>query len=108
MPTIEAMLRRAIEASGPDLILTLDPVFQGLPDTAHGGSVLAVFDALSGESGAREVSGVYRRRGAPRTPLAIGPAPRDPGETFAPPPRPGVLVDGPLPPAPSPPLWPTL
>ncbi len=60
MTTIEAMLRRAIEASGPDLILTLDPVFQGLPDAAHGGSVLAVFDALAGVAGAREVSGVYR------------------------------------------------
>src|SRR5947208_730393 len=67
MTTIEAMLRRAIEASGPDLILTLDPAFQGLPDAAHGGSVLAVFDALAGVAGARRRGAAVaaRPRGAP-------------------------------------------
>jgi len=44
MITIDATLRHALEVSGPDLILTLDPALQGLPETAHGGSVLAVFD----------------------------------------------------------------
>ena len=40
MITIDATIRRALEVSGRDLILTLDPALQGLPDTAHGGSVL--------------------------------------------------------------------
>src|SRR5262249_50601336 len=48
MATIDATLRHALEVTGGDLILTLDPALQGLPETAHGGSVLAVFDALAG------------------------------------------------------------
>jgi len=60
---IDALLRRCLafrdDGSGT---LTLDRAFQGLPDTAHGGSVLAIFDALAGATGAREVVGVYRRR----------------------------------------------
>src|SRR4030095_12780076 len=69
MITIDATLRRALEESGRDLILTLDPALQGLPETAHGGSVLAVFDALAEAPVPREVSGTYHRRvplGAPR------------------------------------------
>lgn len=62
MSTVGALLRRALEGRGGEHILTVDPVFSGLPDTAHGGSVLAVFDALAGRCGARRVSGVYRRR----------------------------------------------
>src|SRR5213594_2359299 len=50
MTTIDATLRGALEVSGRDLILTLDPALQGLPETAHGGSVLAVFDALADAS----------------------------------------------------------
>ena len=71
MTTIDSLLRRALETSGPDLLLTLDPAFQGLPDTAHGGSVLAVFDALAGPSWPREVAGVYRRRVPLGTPLTF-------------------------------------
>jgi len=71
MTTIDATLRRALEVSGRDLILTLDPALQGLPETAHGGSVLAVFDALADASGPREVSGIYRRRVPLATPLTL-------------------------------------
>src|SRR5262245_26439442 len=46
MSTAEARLHRALEGRGDERILTLDPAFSGLPDTAHGGSVLAVFDAV--------------------------------------------------------------
>src|SRR5438093_5190014 len=107
MTTVDATLRRAVEASGPDLILTLDAVFQGLPDTAHGGSVLAVFDALAGASGAREVSGIYRRRVPLGAPMTIARARADADETFALADGTGVLVDGRVAPAaarpPSPP-----
>src|SRR2546427_5499451 len=100
MTTIEAMLRRAIEASGPDLILTLDPVFQGLPDAAHGGSVLAVFDALAGVAGAREGSRGYPRRVPPRAPLTIAPTRADTTQTFVLPDGTRIPLDGPLAPAP--------
>jgi acyl-coenzyme A thioesterase PaaI-like protein len=42
--------------------LVLDRTFQGLPDTAHGGSVLAAVDAAAGWPGPRRLAGVYRRR----------------------------------------------
>jgi acyl-coenzyme A thioesterase PaaI-like protein len=99
MTTIDATLRRAVEASGADLILTLDPVFQGLPDTAHGGSVLAVFDALAGVPASREVSGVYRRRVPLGTPLTIARARADSTETFVLADGTGILVDGRVAPA---------
>jgi len=54
MTTIGALLGRSLDDRGGDLFLTLDPAFQGLPDTAHGGSVLAAFDALAGLRGPRE------------------------------------------------------
>ena len=47
MATTDATLRRAIERRGDELILTLDPAFQGFPETAHGGTVLAAFDAVA-------------------------------------------------------------
>src|SRR5712691_9588491 len=62
MVTIDSLLRGSLADRGGDLVLTLDPAFQGLPDTAHGGSVLAAFDALTGLSMPRAVSGVYRKR----------------------------------------------
>jgi acyl-coenzyme A thioesterase PaaI-like protein len=71
MTTIDATLRRSLAASGRDLIVTLDPALQGLPETAHGGSVLALFDAVAGVSGAREVVGGYRRRVPLGTPLPL-------------------------------------
>src|SRR5438445_341920 len=38
MTTIDSVLRRSLDDRSGELILTLDPHFQGLPDTAHGGS----------------------------------------------------------------------
>src|SRR5262249_16973032 len=71
MTTIDATLRHALEVSGDDLILTLDPALQGLPETAHGGSVLAVFDSLAGIISPRELSGLYRRRVPLGVPLTL-------------------------------------
>src|SRR3990172_10490573 len=71
MTTIDAVLRRSLDERGGELFLTLDPAFQGLPDTAHGGSVLALFDALAGLGGARAPGGGGRKggpRGAPPPP----------------------------------------
>src|SRR5512138_3031247 len=71
MITVDATLRQAVEVSGHDLILTLDPALQGLPETAHGGSVLAVFDSLAGVTGPRAVCGTYRRRVPLGLPLTL-------------------------------------
>ncbi|MGH7331529.1 MAG: PaaI family thioesterase, partial [Candidatus Rokuibacteriota bacterium] len=49
----------------------LDPVFQGLPGVAHGGSVLAAFDAVAALGGTRRVAGLYRRRVPLGTPLGL-------------------------------------
>lgn len=95
MTTIDATLRHALEVSGRDLILTLDPALQGLPETAHGGSVLAVFDALADVTGPREVSGIYRRRVPLGSPLMLLRSRTDSTETFVlSDPAGGVLVDG--------------
>lgn len=95
MTTIDATLRHALEISGPDLILTLDPALQGLPETAHGGSVLAVFDTLAGASAPREVSGLYRRRVPLGLPLTLVRAREDSADTFVLSDQAGsVLVDG--------------
>jgi acyl-coenzyme A thioesterase PaaI-like protein len=95
MTTIDATLRHALEISGPDLILTLDPALQGLPETAHGGSVLAVFDTLAGATAAREVSGLYRRRVPLGTPLTLTRTRDDSTDTFVLSDQAGVvLVDG--------------
>lgn len=94
MATTETVLRRSIDGRGDNLILTLEPVFQGLPDTAHGGSVLAAFDALAGLTGPRAVAGVYRKRvplGRPLT-LALGRA--DGAHTFTLSDGRATLVDG--------------
>jgi acyl-coenzyme A thioesterase PaaI-like protein len=95
MTTIDATLRHALEVSGRDLILTLDPALQGLPETAHGGSVLAVFDTLADVSGPREVSGVYRRRVPLGSPLMLLRSRTGSTETFVlSDAAGGVLVDG--------------
>ncbi len=80
MATADALLRRALEGRGGERILTLDPAFSGLPDTAHGGSVLAVFDALAARAGPRQVTGVYRRRVPLGVPLRL--TVTDPGEAL--------------------------
>ena len=100
MTTIDATIRHALEVSGDDLILTLDPALQGLPETAHGGSVLAVFDALSGATGPRELTGLYRRRVPLGVPLTLKRAREDSAETFVLCDQSGgVLVDGRVAPA---------
>ena len=73
-------LRRALDGSGAERVLTLDAAFSGLPDTAHGGSVLAAFDAVAGRSGPRELGGHYLKRVPLATPLRlrVEPAPEGP------------------------------
>lgn len=71
MTITDAVLRGAVSRVGQHLTLTLDPAFQGLPETAHGGSVLAVFDALAAVEGARVVVGHYHRRVPLATPLRL-------------------------------------
>ena len=60
--TTDSVLREGLRAHGDEFRLTLDPRLSGLPDTAHGGSVLAAFHALSDVTGPRQVSGTYRKR----------------------------------------------
>jgi hypothetical protein len=67
MHTTEALLRRSLDHRR----LTLDPAFQGLPGTAHGGSVLAAFDAVASIPGIRRVAGLYRRRVPLGVPLRL-------------------------------------
>ena len=72
MPTTDALLRAAISGAADDLTLTLDPAFAGLPDTAHGGTLLALFDSLAARGSAREIAGHYRRRVPLAIPLRLG------------------------------------
>jgi acyl-coenzyme A thioesterase PaaI-like protein len=69
--TTDTILRRSVTGDGDTRAVTLDARFQGLPDTAHGGTVLALFDALAGAAYPRLVSGVYRRRVPLATPLRL-------------------------------------
>ena len=62
--------------------LTLERSLQGLPDTAHGGSVLAVFDELAGRAGPRALRGHYLKRVPLETPLALHVAREDGGARF--------------------------
>jgi len=71
MLTTDARLRAAVSGAPDALTLTLDPAFQGLPDTAHGGTLLAIFDALARPDSAREIVGHYRRRVPLGTPLTL-------------------------------------
>ena len=71
MTTIDATLRDALAGAGDDLTLRLDPAFQGLPDAAHGGSVLGLFDLLAARRGPRTVRGRYLRRVPVGVPLSL-------------------------------------
>jgi hypothetical protein len=71
MQTIEALLTRALGPGDDEHTLTLEPAFQGLPDVAHGGAVLAVVDAVAERRGPRRVTGLYRRRVPLDQPLAL-------------------------------------
>src|SRR5881398_2938198 len=99
MTTIDSVLRRALDDRSGDLILTLDPAFQGLPDTAHGGSVLAAFDALAGLGLPREVRGVYRKRVPLGVPLALTHGHTGATHAFVVRDHTSVLVDGRVAPA---------
>lgn len=71
MQTTDETLRRSLQPRGDAFMLTLDRAFQGLPDTAHGGTVLAAFDAVAAFPGARRVTGIYRKRVPLLEPLAL-------------------------------------
>jgi hypothetical protein len=86
----ETVLRRALDGD----VVILDPRFQGLPDTAHGGAVLALFDAVAALPGPRALSGVYRRRVPLATPLSLAIAADELGTTFALRDGGALLVDG--------------
>lgn len=77
--TTDSVLRRGLAEHGHELRLTLDPRFQGLPDTAHGGSVLAAFQVVAGLAGGQQVRGVYRKRVPLGTPLRLTVARRNGG-----------------------------
>jgi acyl-coenzyme A thioesterase PaaI-like protein len=62
-----AALHAAVEGDGDARVLRLDRAFQGLPDTAHGGSVLAALEHAAGHEGVRRVEGEFLRR----VPLAV-------------------------------------
>jgi hypothetical protein len=76
-------LRRGIAPAGDRFVLTLDPAFQGLPDTAHGGSVLAAFDTVAAGCGPRALIGHYRRRVPLDVPLTLTRTPDGPVPGFA-------------------------
>jgi hypothetical protein len=97
MTTIEATLRDAVGGAGDDLTLALPAAFQGLPDAAHGGSVLGLFDLLAARGGRRTVRGRYLRRVPLGVPLVLTLAPG--GDTLTcrvAEPGGAVLVDGSL------------
>ncbi|MBI4637314.1 MAG: hypothetical protein HY727_13280 [Candidatus Rokubacteria bacterium] len=99
MATTDSVLRRGIEGEGDERILTLDPAFQGLPETAHGGSVLAVFDAIAAWSGPRRVAGLYRRRVPLDVPLRLAITRTDAAVAYTLRDDSGVLADGRVSPA---------
>jgi hypothetical protein len=66
-----AVLAAALAGAGAERVLTLDRAFQGLPDTAHGGSVLAAFDLAAAIEGRRRLDADYLRRVPLGTPLRL-------------------------------------
>ena len=77
MTMTDSVLREGLAGRGDDLLLTLDPRFQGLPGAAHGGSVLAAFHAVAGLAGTQAVHGLYHKRVPLGTPLGLTLARRD-------------------------------
>jgi hypothetical protein len=71
MTTTDEALRHAVSGDGDSALITLDPAFQGLPDTAHGGTVLAAFEAIAQWRGAHAVIGHYRKRVPLGVPLPL-------------------------------------
>ncbi|MBI2218288.1 MAG: hypothetical protein HYU51_13435 [Candidatus Rokubacteria bacterium] len=74
---VDDVFRNALGGGdGDDRSVTLPPAFQGLPGMAHGGTVLALFDAAAGDAGHGHIVGHYVKRvplGAPLR-LAVTPA----------------------------------
>ncbi len=64
-------LRAAVAGDGDERVLTLDHAFQGLPDTAHGGSVLAAFEHAAGPGGPRRLDGHFLKRVPLGVPLRL-------------------------------------
>jgi acyl-coenzyme A thioesterase PaaI-like protein len=64
-------LRAAVVGAGDERVLTLDPAFRGLPDTAHGGSVLAALDHGAARGGPRRVDGHFLKRVPLGVPLRL-------------------------------------
>jgi acyl-coenzyme A thioesterase PaaI-like protein len=64
-------LRAAIVGAGHERVLVLDPAFGGLPDTAHGGSVLAALDHGAALGGPRLVDGQFIKRVPLGVPLRL-------------------------------------
>jgi hypothetical protein len=69
--TTTDVLRAALAGDGDERVLTLDRAFQGLPETAHGGSVLAAFDVVAGRTSPRTLRGHYLKRVPLGAPLAL-------------------------------------
>lgn len=79
--SVEALLAACMAGDS----LTLHETFQGLPGIAHGGSVLAAFDALAsrpGPAAPREIFGGYRRKVPLNTPLLLAIRNSEPGVEF--------------------------
>jgi hypothetical protein len=64
-------LRVALAGDGDARMLTLDRAFQGFPDTAHGGCVLAVFDHAGAADGPRRIDGQFLKRVPLGVPLRL-------------------------------------
>jgi hypothetical protein len=65
------VLRAAVAGDGEERVLTLDPAFRGLPDTAHGGCVLAALEHAAGLDGPRRIDGHFLKRVPLGTPLRL-------------------------------------
>jgi acyl-coenzyme A thioesterase PaaI-like protein len=79
----ETLLRGEVAALDDGAALALDRRLSGLPDMAHGGSVLALFDAVAGHAGARRIRGHYIRRVPLATDLTLRRSTSDAGSRLA-------------------------
>jgi acyl-coenzyme A thioesterase PaaI-like protein len=71
MVTLEEVVRKSLWRDGPGFAVMLDPILQGFPGAAHGGSVLALFDAAAGRVGTRRLAGRYDKRVPLDVPLRL-------------------------------------
>src|SRR5687768_14448118 len=67
----DALLHGTLGRLDDGLAITMDRGFQGLPDMAHGGSVLALFDGAADLDGPRRVRAHYLKRVPLATPLTL-------------------------------------